>query len=312
MAVATGSRPANRETGHTAAGRRRPREGRLDRAFYWMVLPAFVLFFIFHTVPVLQGIFYSLTDSPGYGEWNFVGLANYAALFGDERVRNAYLFTFQFAIVCTILVNVIALVIAIWLNGRIKFRSTLRGIYFIPYVLALLVIGYVFQYMFNQSLPAIGQALGIERLSTSILADPSLAWIGLVVMTVWQAVAFAIIIYTAGLQTVPAELYEAASIDGATPWRQFWSITMPMIWSFFTINVVLSLKNFLQVFDQVIAMTGGGPGTATETIGVLIYRGGFQGGEYGYQIANAVIFMIIIMAFALFQLRVLRREEVSL
>jgi len=276
------------------------------------VLPAFVLFFIFHTVPVLQGIFYSLTDSPGYGEWNFVGLANYAALFGDERVRNAYLFTFQFAIVCTILVNVIALVIAIWLNGRIKFRSTLRGIYFIPYVLALLVIGYVFQYMFNQSLPAIGQALGIERLSTSILADPSLAWIGLVVMTVWQAVAFAIIIYTAGLQTVPAELYEAASIDGATPWRQFWSITMPMIWSFFTINVVLSLKNFLQVFDQVIAMTGGGPGTATETIGVLIYRGGFQGGEYGYQIANAVIFMIIIMAFALFQLRVLRREEVSL
>ncbi|GAA3509256.1 sugar ABC transporter permease [Georgenia daeguensis] len=311
MAVATGSRPASRGTGQTPGGRRRLREGRLDRTFYWMVLPAFVLFFVFHTIPVLQGIFYSLTDSPGYGEWNFVGLANYAALFGDERVRDAYLFTFQFAIVCTVLVNVIALVIAIWLNGRIRFRSTLRGIYFIPYVLALLVIGYVFQYMFNQSLPAIGQALGIERLSTSILADPSLAWIGLVVMTVWQAVAFAIIIYTAGLQTVPAELYEAASIDGATPWRQFWSITMPMIWSFFTINVVLSLKNFLQVFDQVIAMTGGGPGTATETIGVLIYRGGFQGGEYGYQIANAVIFMIIIMAFALFQLRVLRREEVS-
>lgn len=312
MAVATGSRAASRGTGQPPGGRRRPREGRLDRTFYWMVLPAFVLFFIFHTVPVLQGIFYSLTDSPGYGAWNFVGLANYAALFSDERVRNAYLFTFQFALVCTILVNVIALVIAIWLNGRIKFRSALRGIYFIPYVLALLVIGYVFQYMFNQSLPAIGQALGIERLSTSILADPSLAWIGLVVMTVWQAVAFAIIIYTAGLQTVPAELYEAASIDGASPWRQFWSITMPMIWSFFTINVVLSLKNFLQVFDQVIAMTGGGPGTATETIGVLIYRGGFQGGEYGYQIANAVIFMIIIMAFALFQLRVLRREEVSL
>jgi raffinose/stachyose/melibiose transport system permease protein len=312
MAAATGSVPASREAGRPPrGGRRRLREGHVDRTYYWMVLPAFVLFFALHTIPVLQGIFYSFTDSPGYGTWNFVGLSNYVALFEDPRIREAYLFTFQFAIVCTVLVNVIALALAIGLTGRIKFRSTLRGIYFIPHVLALLVIGYVFQYLFNQSLPVIGQALGIDRLSTSILADPDLAWIGLVVMTVWQGVAFSTIIYIAGLQTVPGELYEAASIDGASPWRQFWSITLPMIWAFFTINLVLSLKNFLQVFDQVIAMTGGGPGTATETIGVLIYRGGLQGGEYGYQTANAVIFMIIIVALALFQLRVLRREQVT-
>src|SRR5690606_26132643 len=90
--------------------------------------------------------------------------------------------------------------------------------------------------------------------------------------------------YLAGLQTVPGELYEAAAIDGASRWRQFWSITMPMIWGFFTINLVLALKSFLQVFDQIIAMTGGGPGTATESIGALIYRGGFEGGEFGYQL----------------------------
>lgn len=294
----------------TGAGSRNRRKGP-GRAFYWMVLPALALFLVFHTIPVLQGVFYSFTDSPGYGDWNFVGLSNYAALFTDERIRSAYLFTFQFALVATVLVNVIALAVAVGLNGKIKFKNTLRGVYFIPNILAVLVIGYVFNYLLTNSLPAIGAALGIDRLSTSILADPELAWVGIVVLAVWQAVAFNIIIYLAGLATVPPELYEAAAIDGAGPWRRFWSITFPMIAAFFTLNMVLSLKNFLQVFDHIIAMTGGGPGTSTESVSVLIYRGGFQGGEYGYQIANAVVFMIVLVVFAFVQLRVLRREEVS-
>ncbi|MFC4903377.1 carbohydrate ABC transporter permease [Kocuria oceani] len=281
------------------------------RAYYWMVLPALALFLLFHTAPVLQGVFYSFTDSPGYGDWDFVGLSNYAALFGDERVRAAYWFTFRFALVATVLVNVLALALAVGLNGRIRFKNTLRGVYFVPNVLAVLVIGYVFNYLFTNSLPSIGAALGIDRLSTSLLADPELAWVGIVVLAVWQAVAFNIIIYLAGLQTVPAELYEAAAIDGAGPWKRFWSITFPMIAAFFTLNMVLSLKNFLQVFDHIIAMTGGGPGTATESVSVLIYKGGFQGGEYGYQIANAVVFMVVLVVFAVVQLRVLRREEVS-
>lgn len=294
---------------------RRPRNRRTGpgRAYYWMVLPALALFLLFHTAPVLQGVFYSFTDSPGYGDWDFVGLSNYAALFGDERVRAAYWFTFRFALVATVLVNVLALALAlaVGLNGRIRFKNTLRGVYFVPNVLAVLVIGYVFNYLFTNSLPSIGAALGIDRLSTSLLADPELAWVGIVVLAVWQAVAFNIIIYLAGLQTVPAELYEAAAIDGAGPWRRFWSITFPMIAAFFTLNMVLSLKNFLQVFDHIIAMTGGGPGTATESVSVLIYKGGFQGGEYGYQIANAVVFMVVLVVFAVVQLRVLRREEVS-
>src|SRR5690606_40409532 len=123
----------------------------------------------------------------------------------------------------------------------------------------------------------------------SLLADPERAWLGIVVMTVWQGAAFTIIIYLAGLQTVPGELYEAAAIDGANRWRQFWSITMPMIWGVFPINLVLALKNVLQVFDQIIAMTGGGPGTATESIRAHICRGGFEGGELGDQLDDAVV-----------------------
>ncbi|WP_246169190.1 carbohydrate ABC transporter permease [Actinotalea subterranea] len=306
----TSVQPVDRPT-DSAPPRRTLVAARLPRAFVWMVVPAFVLFFVFHTVPVLQGVFFSFTDSPGYGAWEAVGLANYVALLSDPRVRDAYLFTAQFAVVATILTNVVALALAVALNGKIRFKTALRGVYFIPNVLAILVVGYVFQYLFTFSLPAIGEALGSARLSSSILADPDLAWIGIVVLAVWQGTAFNIVLYLAGLQTVPPELYEAASLDGASAWRRFRSITFPMIAAFFTINMVLALKGYLQVFDHIMAMTAGGPGTATESVGVLIYKGGFQGGEYGYQLANAVVFMVVIVVLAVFQLRVLQRREVS-
>ena len=284
---------------------------KVARAFYVMVIPALVLFIVFHTIPVLQGIYYSFTDSPGYGPSNFVGLANYVALFHDPRVLHAYWFTFLIAGVATILVNVVSLAIAIGLNGKIKWRTTLRGVYFIPNVLAILVVGYIFNYMFSNSLPALGSKLGIDFLATSLLTKASTAWIAIVILAVWQAAAFNIIIYLAGLQTVPQELYESASLDGAKAWQQFRSITFPMIAGFFTINMVLSLKAFLQIFDHIVALTGGGPGTDTESVALLIYKGGFQGGEYGYQSANSVIFFIVIVAFSIAQLRFLQRREMS-
>ncbi|WP_307859602.1 MULTISPECIES: sugar ABC transporter permease [Cellulomonas] len=282
---------------------------RVPRAFWWMVLPAVAIFFVFHTLPVLQGIFFSFTDYAGYGTWQFVGLRNYLNLFGNDRIAHSYLFTFQFAIVATVLTNALALTIAMGLNARIRLQTTLRGLYFIPNVLAVLVVGYVFNYLFSNSLPVLGQALGVEWLSTSILANEDLAWLGIVVLAVWQACAFNIILYLAGLQTIPGELYEAASLDGASTWRRFRSITFPLISAFFTINMVLSLKNFLQVFDHVIALTNGGPGTATESISLVIYRGGFQGGEYAYQTANAVVYLVVIIVLSLAQLRFLQSRE---
>ncbi|AGZ41153.1 carbohydrate ABC transporter permease [Actinoplanes friuliensis] len=284
---------------------------RLANAFYVMVLPAFLLFFIFHTIPVIQGIYYSFTDSPGYGPANFVGLRNYIALFTDPRVLHAYWFTFLIAAVATVLVNIVSLAIAVGLNGRIKFKNGLRGIYFIPNVLAILVVGYIFNYLFSNSVPALATKIGIDSLSTSLLTKASTAWIAIVILAVWQSAAFNIIIYIAGLQTVPTEMYEASNLDGASAWRQFRSITFPMIAGFFTINMVLSLKGFLQIFDHIVALTGGGPGTDTESVALLIYKGGFQGGEYGYQSANSVIFFIVIVGFSIVQLRVLQRREVE-
>lgn len=290
--------------------RRRP-PSRGCRAYYVMVLPALALFLLFHTFPVLQGVYYSLTDYAGYGRYDFVGLSNYLDLFQDSRIWESYLFTFQFALVATVLTNLIALAIALGLNGRIRFRNTLRGVFFIPNVLAILIVGYIFNYLFSNSLPYIAEKLGIEALSTSILADPDLAWVGVVILAVWQAVAFNLIIYLAGLQTVPEDLYEAATLDGAGSWQRFRSVTLPLIGPFVTINMVLALRNFLQVFDHIAALTKGGPGTSTTSVAYLIYNGGLNGGEYAYQTANAVLFFICIVVISIFQLRILQRREGS-
>ena len=289
------------------ASRMRSDSKRAAPAYYWMVWPAVIAFAAFHTLPVIVGIFFSFTNYAGYGAWNFVGLSNYANLFGDERVLQAYGFSFLFAIVATILTNLFSLAIALGLNAKIIGRNFFRGVYFVPYVLAILVIGYVFQFFFANSLPRI--LAGIPIFRDNILTNEDWAWTAIVVLAVWQACAFAIIIYLSGLQTIPGELYEAASIDGAGAWRQFRSITFPLIGAFFTINVVLSLKGFLQVFDPIVALTNGGPGTSTESVTLLIFKGGFSGGEFAYQTANAVIFFIVITIVSLFQFRVLQRRE---
>lgn len=308
MATLTQAVRSTATRGEARRAMRTTRSGsRAPNAYYWMVWPAVIAFAAFHTVPMLVGVFFSFTNYAGYGNWNFAGIANYVNLFRDDRVLQAYGFSFLFAIVATILTNVISLAIALGLNAKIKARNFWRGVYFVPYVLAILVVGYVFQFLFSNSLPKI--LSGLPLFADNILTNPDWAWTAIVALAVWQACAFAIIIYLAGLQTIPAELYEAASLDGAKPWRQFQSITFPLIGAFFTINVVLSLKNFLQVFDPIISLTNGGPGTSTESVTMLIFRGGFSGGEFAYQTANAVVFFIVITVVSLLQFRVLQRRE---
>ncbi|MBO1514424.1 carbohydrate ABC transporter permease [Metabacillus bambusae] len=282
-----------------------------NSVYMLIAIPAFILFFIFHTYPTLQGIFYSFTDWKGYGDWSFVGIKNYLNVFKDERALDAYGFTFKFAIISTILVNIFSLLVAMGLNGKIKFQKTLRAIYFLPYILSILIVGFIFNFIFTHFLPGIGESLGIEFLSKNILGDPKFAWLGIVLVAVWQSVAFNTILYLAGLVTISEDIYEAASIDGAGVWTKFWKITFPLIAPFFTINMVLAMKGFLMVFDQIVALTGGGPGKSTESISLLIYRGGFEGGEFAYQSANAVIYFIVIVVISIIQLKFLEKREVE-
>lgn len=215
-----------------------------------MVVPAAIIFAFFLYLPFLDGIKYSFTNSQGYGDYKFIGLKNYIALFQDNRVGHAYLFTFLIAILITVLINVIALFLSVLLNSKIAFKNGFRAVFFIPYTLSVLVIGYVFKYIFMNPLPELGKALGIKWLSTSLLTNEQLSWIPIVFLAVWQGIAYSVLIYLAGLQTIDDEIYEAAAIDGVNAWQKFWKITFPLIGPFFTINLVLSMKNALGTFDQ--------------------------------------------------------------
>ena len=144
--------------------------------FYIMTIPAVILFFTFHTLPLIKGIFYSFTDWNGYSDWKFIGLKNFINVFQDDTIRNAYGFTFKFAIVTTIIVNVLSLSIAIGLNSSIKFKNTLRAIFFFPNVLGPLIVGFIFNYVFAHLLPQLGVSFNIPFLSSNILGNPNLAW----------------------------------------------------------------------------------------------------------------------------------------
>lgn len=285
---------------------------RLSRNQTYMIItiPIVALFFLFNTLPLIQGIVYSFTNFKGYGDFDWVGLRNFMDLFTDARVGSSYAFTFRLAIVATIITNVISLLLATGLNSKIKFKNTLRGLYFVPNVLGSLVVGYIFSYIFTYLLPAFTKMLGGE--GSSMLSSTSWAWLAIVIVCAWQSIAMNTIIYISGLQTVPEDVYEAGSIDGATGFKRFRHLTFPLILPFFSINMVLCMKNFLMVFDQIVAMTSGGPAQSTESISFLIYNNGMSGGQFGFQSANAVLFFVVIVTIAVLQMRFTNKREEQL
>lgn len=283
-----------------------------QKTYLCIIVPVVILFFMFNTWPMLNGFFYSFTNYKGYGDYKMIGLQNYIDLFSDARVLKSYLFTFKYAICGTILVNVLSLLMALALNAKIKYKSALRGIYFVPNILGGLVIGYIFSYIFTYILPAVGEAWNITWLQNSILSSPAYAWIGVLIVGVWQAVAMTTIIYISGLQTVPGDVYEASRIDGSSKWTEFWKVTFPLIIPFVSINLVLTTKNFMMVFDQILSLTGGGPAQSTESISFLIYKNGLDGGQFGFQSANAFIFFLVIVIFSVVQQNITSKKEEQL
>ncbi len=283
-----------------------------QKTYILMVLPALILFVIFNTIPLITGAMYSFTNYRGYGSYEFVGLRNYIDLFSDSRVGNSYLFTFKYAVAGTILVNLLSLLLALGLNSKIKCKSLLRGVYFLPNILGGLIIGYIFSFIFTYIVPAIGSALHIGFLENSILASEKYAWIGVLIVGVWQAVAMNTIIYISGLQTIPGDIYEAGMIDGAGKWQTFKSLTLPMLMPFVSTNLILSTKNMLMVFDQIMALTKGGPAQSTESISYLIYKNGMDGGQFGFQSANAVVFFVVIVTISIIQMAVTNKKEEQL
>lgn len=282
------------------------------KTFLIITIPILALFICFNTIPLIRGIIYSFTNSRGFGNYDYVGFRNYMDLFTDTRVLKSYWFTFKLAIVTTIVVNVISLLLALALNSKIREKSFFRGAYFLPNILGSLVVGYIFNYFFTYIVPAVADMVGVEGLKSSILSNPNTAWIGIMIVCAWQAIAMNTIIYISGLQTVPVDVYEAGELDGATGIMKFRKLTFPLIIPFFSINMVLCIKNFLMVFDQIMALTKGGPAQSTESISYLIYNNGMSGGQFGFQSANAVVFFIVIVIISVMQMKISSKKEEQL
>ena len=283
-----------------------------QKTFLIITIPILELFICFNTIPLIRGIIYSFTNSRGFGNYDYVGFRNYMDLFTDTRVLQSYWFTFKLAIVTTIVVNVISLLLALALNSKIRAKSFFRGAYFLPNILGSLVVGYIFNYFFTYIVPAVADTVGVEGLKSSILSNPNTAWIGIMIVCAWQAIAMNTIIYISGLQTVPVDVYEAGELDGATGIMKFRKLTFPLIIPFFSINMVLCIKNFLMVFDQIMALTKGGPAQSTESISYLIYNNGMSGGQFGFQRANAVVFFIVIVIISVMQMKISSKKEEQL
>lgn len=293
-------------TAHAApATDRRPAKRKTETIYFLLLMPSVILFTLAITVPAVIGIFFSFTNSIGFGDWRFIGLTNYVAAFSDPAILSSYLFTFGFATATVLVVNVAAFLLAVGLTSRIRFKTALRAIFVIPMVVSGIIIAFVFQFLFSNSLPELGRALGIETLSSTILANPDLAWIAIVIVTAWQSIPGTMLVYIAGLLSIPGDVYEASAIDGASKLQQLMRITLPLMVTYVVINIILGFKGYLNAYDIIVGLTNGGPGTATRSIAMTIISG-FSSGDYAYQMANATIFFVIAVLISVLQLSLTR------
>uniref|UniRef100_UPI0040535B80 carbohydrate ABC transporter permease n=1 Tax=Microbacterium sp. LWH7-1.2 TaxID=3135257 RepID=UPI0040535B80 len=309
MATTTAAVTAPKTGRRTGAATMPQTRRRVDGVYYLYLVPALILFTLAITVPAVIGIFFSFTNSIGFGDWEFVGIINYIAVFTDPAILQSYLFTFWLAFVVVIVVNVLAFLLAVGLVSRVRLKTGLRTIFVIPMVISGIIIAYVFNFLFSNSVPALGQLWGIGWMSESILANPDLAWVAIAIVTAWQAIPGTLLIYIAGLLSIPGDVYEAADIDGAGKLQQLTRITLPLVSGYVVINVIIGFKDYLNAYDIIVGLTNGGPGTATRSIAMTIFTG-FSGGDYAYQMANATIFFLIALTLALLQLRLTRGRNV--
>ena len=290
---------------------RRRRRGSGPSAPWLLVVPAFAFLLAFHFLPSLSGFYYALTDWDGLTDARFVGFDNFRELWRDSTTRSALENTLLLAAAFFVAVNVIGLALAVGLHRTLKSRNVLRAVFFAPVVVSPLAVAFVWQYIFQSdgALNRTLDAIGLDGWQHPWLGDPSTALWAILVTLVWQFSGFAMVIYLAGLQSIPDELYEASALDGAGTWLEFRRLTLPLLAPAVTINATLTLVFGLRLFDQVLALTGGGPGGATETLATQVYKQAFVFGRFGYSTALALVLTLLIAALSIVQLLVLRRRE---
>ncbi|GIO35388.1 sugar-transporter integral membrane protein [Paenibacillus antibioticophila] len=291
------------------SGRRRAE--RLE--FGAFTLPILVSIIVVFYYPFMMTIRYSLTQWNGISKHpKFVGLDNFRQIFmGDANFSNAAWFTIKYALAYIILVNVLAILLALVLDMKLKSTNWLRAAFFIPYILSLVIVGFIWKFIFMQGFESLGASTGWGLFGLSWLGEQNLAFISILLVSLWQSIGFYLVIYIAGLQSVPDDLKEAATVDGAGPVRRFFNVTLPLLAPSITISVFMALTNSIKVFDVILSLTGGGPGGTTYSVAYDIYRDTFQNNLYGYGTAKALILFIAVLIITVIQLTIFKRREVE-
>jgi raffinose/stachyose/melibiose transport system permease protein len=279
---------------------------------WWFTVPALALFTFVVLVPSARGMYYAVTDWDGLDpNFSFIGLRNFTDMLHDPDALQAVWHTLVIAVAITVIQNGIGLLLALGVNSMIKTRNFLRVLLFAPAVVTPIVTAYLWRNLLGPD-GAVNSFLGAVGLGSwrqDWLGDPQLALWMIVLVIVWQFAGYSMVIFLAGLQSIPREIYEAAAIDGTGSLRRFWSVVRPLLAPAITINLMLSIIGGIKLFDQVYALTGGGPGHATDTISTLIYKDAFTLGEFGYSIALAVVLTVIVAIASAGQYAVLSRNE---
>jgi ABC-type sugar transport system permease subunit len=288
---------------------------RLWRAEGWFVLftiPGLALFILAVVLPLILGAKYSFTNWDGVSnKLHYLGWANYDHVVNDPQFWEALAHTFKFAIILTLLVNLISLLLALVLDSFLKYRTIFRTIFYLPTIISVVLSAFIWSNNYSKALPSLFAFFGFDNM-TSPLGNPDYALFGLIIIAVWQGIGTPMIIYIAGLQNIPPELLESAEIDGAGTMYKFWHVTFPLIAPSVTINAILTLTGSLKIFDLVYIATKGGPGFSTEVLSTYIYRIAYTSFQGGYGAALSMVFFIVLVLVTLIQLLILRRREVEL
>lgn len=277
------------------------KEFKRGMAYHLMVLPLLILYLTFIIYPFLSTIFFSFTNysSSRLFDYEFVGLKNYLAVFDTQNQIDAIMHTLKYAIIITVVQAVVAVILAVFLNKKMKSTNILRSIFFFPAVMSPLVVGYIWSFLFSTSsygpINNILVGLGLEKIN--FFGDPKYALYSIIFTQIWQWTGYNMVIVLANLQTIDHTYYEAAEVDGATGLQKFFRITLPLLYPSLNVVVVTALIGGLKVYDIIVSTTNGGPFYATTTIIQSIIGQAIGGGQYGLGAALSVIFLFIILLF---------------
>ena len=285
----------------------------IQRMVWLFLLPTLAAFCIGFLYPFFKGAFLSFCKFKLTSQWTWVGFSNYIKAFSDSSFLHAFWYTALFAFVSVVFINVLAFTVAYFLTKGIRGSNLFRTVFFMPNLIGGIVLGYIWSMIFDGFL---------VKYNTSVVLNSTFGFWGLIILICWQQVGYMMIIYIAGLQSIPEDMLEAARIDGANNWQTLWKITIPNMMSSFTICIFLTLTNGFKLFDQNLALTGGRPflqqpdGSViktTEMLALNIYSAFYSGGgnNRGVGQAKAVVFFILVAAIGLLQLQATRKKEVQ-